>query len=296
MSFINFTEKTFNFAEIFRVIISGSSGVGKTHLVKQLIQAKLFKTDLVVLFHPDACESDPTDWHHSFDVIYKVGLPNVEYLKSLPEYTTIVIDDQFDKVTSSQTIDYLVRVLSSKRKLHVFLLTQYYFAKGPLGVSIRDSCNYHVLMYGNNNSINRVASFLNLKQEVKAAEEYNKGALYPYIFIARDNTARSCQLQVFIDIIDNLTVVIGQMKYYLLTEADFQKVLKIKSSNIAELTPSEPTTNTNDDDEKNAVKEQTHHPTTETQTKTSRPLYTSRREFEAQVRRVIQRYKIRSSL
>ena len=101
---------------------------------------------------------------------------------------------------------------------------------------------------------------------------------------------------MFIDIIDNLTVVIGQMKYYLLTEADFQKVLKIKSSNIAELTPSEPTTNTNDDDEKNAVKEQTHHPTTKNQTKTSRPLYTSRREFEAQVRRVIQRYKIRSSL
>lgn len=326
MSFIHFTEKEFKFAEIFRVIISGSSGVGKTYLVKQLIQARLFKTDLVVLFHPDACESDPTDWHNSFNVIYKVGLPDVEYLKSLPEYTTIVIDDQFDKVTSSSTIDYLVRVLSSKRKLHVFLLTQHYFAKGPLGVSIRDSCNYHVLMYGSNNSINRVASFLNLKKEVKSAEQYNLGVTYPYIFIARDNHARSVRLQVFTDVLSKFkSVIIGQMKYYLLSETDFQKFFSIKSANIAEFnayptttpistvdattttTTKVPVENSIVEEEEEEKVEDLKKPENESEIQTNcgpiskkretgKTHFKSRRDFEKQVRRIIQRYKIRASL
>ena len=69
---VQYIEKNFKFADIFRVIISGSSGVGKTSFVKQLIQAKLFNSDRVVLCHPDACESVPVDWHISLDtdVVY----------------------------------------------------------------------------------------------------------------------------------------------------------------------------------------------------------------------------------
>ena len=280
---VQYIEKNFKFADIFRVIISGSSGVGKTSFVKQLIQARLFNSDRVVLCHPDACESVPVDWHISLDtdVVYKVGLPDVEYLKSLPEYTTIVIDDLFDQAVSSQTIDYLVRVLSSKRKLHVFLLAQHYFAKGRLGVSIRDSCNYHVLMPGNNRSIDVVARNFKLTEEIQEAEKCNQGKRFPYIFIARDNTARAANIQVFTEILDRLKlVIIGRMKYYLVAKTDFDTCLKVKDSHVAEYVPEPQNPN--------------NSPKGETKTNTSD--FKRRRRFEKQVERAIRRHKVRARI
>ena len=317
---INFTEKNFEFPQIFRTVVSGSSGVGKTYFVKQLIQAKLFQSERVILFHPDACESLPVDWHLSFDVVYKVGLPDVDYLKTLPEYTTIVIDDQFDKVASSPVIDYLVRVLSSKRKLHIILLTQHFFAKGPLGVSIRDSCNIFVFMNGNNNAITRVGRNLNLKVEISAAEEFNRGKLYPFIFIARDNLARSSQLQVFVELFNELKVVIlGQMKYYLVEKSDFDSCLKIKSHNVAEYvtkssepihspsspspsyqshsqshTPSRVVVNgEEEEDSGNNINESVISESVISKTK-KQSKFKSRQKLEAKIRRLVQRHKIRS--
>ena len=278
---VQYKEKEFKFAEIFRVIISGSSGVGKTSLVKKLIQAKLFNTNRVVLCHPDAFETVPVDWHNTLDteVVYKIGLPDVDYLKALPEYTTIVIDDLFDKAISSQTIDYLVRVLSSKRKLHVFLLAQHYFAKGRLGVSIRDSCNYHVLMPGNNRSIDVVARNFKLTEEITEAEMFNREKQFPYIFIARDNIARAANIQVFVEVLDKFKlVIVGQMKYYLVAKTDFDTCLKVKDSHVAKYVPE-----SEDPENSSAGK-----------TKTNNTPFGSRREFEKQVKRIIQRYKIRA--
>lgn len=281
---VNYSEKNFKFADIFRLIVSGSSGVGKTHFVKQLIQAKLFKTDRVVLFHPDVYENLPVDWHETLDidVVYRVGLPDVEYLTSLPEYTTVVIDDQFDKAISSQTIDYLVRVLSSKRKLHTILLAQHYFAKGPLGVSIRDSIIYHVCMPGNNNSIDIIARNFKLTSEIREAENFNQGKDYPYIFIARDNSARRSQVQVFVEIFSKLKIVIiGQMKYYLVEKADFDICLKKKDNNVAEYV-NESTKPVCSSGRKNNGG------------KTKNSKFKSRQKLEAKIRRLVHRHQVRS--
>ena len=234
---INYKEKPFALADIFRVIVSGASGVGKTHWVKQALQAKLFKFDRISYHHPDAGESLPVDWHETLSIVYKVGLPDEEYLRTLPPYSVVIIDDLYESVVKSYVIDLLIRVLSSKRKLHVFILTQQYFSRGPFSVSIRSSCNYHVLMPSNDYGSNRrVACQFNLKNEVQRADEYNADKLYPYVVIARDNIARSCRLQVFVDFFMRYkTVIIGCMVWILISKADLESCgLKFIDKQVAQ--------------------------------------------------------------
>ena len=266
MFFVNYKEKNFCFAEIFRVIVSGSSGVGKTSFIKQLLQAKLFKFTHISYHHPDAGESLPVDWHQSpsssskkkhnnhhhglekaLNVVYKVGLPDEEYCKSLPEYSVIIIDDLYEAAVKSDVINYLVRVLSSKRKLHVCILTQQYFARGTYSVSIRNSCNYHCLMPSNDYGSNKlVARQFNLKQEFEKAQEYNSDELYPYIFIARDNIARRSQVQLFVNIFMRFKImIIGCTVFYLISKLDFDTMMKIKDNQVAHL-------NDDNDDDNNS--------------------------------------------
>ena len=267
MFFVNYKEKNFCFAEIFRVIVSGSSGVGKTSFIKQLLQAKLFKFTHISYHHPDAGESLPVDWHQSpsssskkkhnnhhhglekaLNVVYKVGLPDEEYCKSLPEYSVIIIDDLYEAAVKSDVINYLVRVLSSKRKLHVCILTQQYFARGTYSVSIRNSCNYHCLMPSNDYGSNKlVARQFNLKQEFEKAQEYNSDELYPYIFIARDNIARRSQVQLFVNIFMRFKImIIGCTVFYLISKLDFDTMMKIKDNQVAHLNDDDNNDDTNE--------------------------------------------------
>ena len=280
---VSYKEKKFNFAEIARIIVSGSSGVGKTHFVHKLLQEKLFNFSRVIYFHPDTLENCPVDWHTSLDtdLVYKAGLPDVEFLKTLPENTFVILDDLFEEAAKTYCIDYLFRVLSSKLKLHACILTQRYFAKGSYAVSIRNSCNYHVLMPSNDYKSNeRVARNFGLDKEFKTASELNRTNLYPYVFIARDNIARTTEIQLFIDIFGRYKrVIIGHMVYYLLTKTDFENCFTKKDQFAA----------------KYETKEQKTVPT-ETKRKTGRQKFEDRKKLERKIKRIVQRYTIRSGL
>ena len=144
---IRFREiQNFNFADIFRIYISGSSASGKTYFAHELLKSKLFKYHKIIYFHPDFHETAPVDWHKSLTVCYHAGLPDLNYLLSIPPGTCLIFDDLFSQCCESKEIDYLFRVLSSKRKLNCIIMTQRYFADSKLGLSIRNCCNYHVLM------------------------------------------------------------------------------------------------------------------------------------------------------
>ena len=280
---VNFQEKYFDFAKIARIVISGSSGVGKTYFVHKLLQEKLFNISRVVYFHPDTLENCPVNWHISLDtqVVYKAGLPDVDYLKSLPEHTFIVLDDLFEEAAKTYYIDYLFRVLSSKLKLHVCILTQRYFAKGAYAVSIRNCCNYHVLMLSNDYGSNeRVARNFQIQKEYKTAAELNKTKLYPYVFIARDNIARTTQIQLFTDIFGRYKqVIIGHMVYYLLAKADFETCFTKIDQNTAQY----------------EAKKQKRI-STEREGKTGKRKFDDRQRLEAKIKRIVQRCAVRSGL
>ena len=177
------------FTSPFRMILSGSSGAGKTHFASDLIRKNLFdnKIEFVYYFHPCYLDEAPVDWHETMTipVSYQTGLPTVEQLTSMPQNSLIVLDDLMDKCVNSECIDHLFRVISGKRKLSVMIMSQNYFANGRFSRNIRNSCNYSVLMRNCcDATINtRAAKAMNLTKPVSLAERENATKEYPYIFI-----------------------------------------------------------------------------------------------------------------
>ena len=249
------------FAPIWRVFLSGSSSAGKTHFARLLLETELIDFDRVHYYHPDINETKPTDWgqHLSQPVIFQVGLPTLPELLELPSKTCIILDDLFREASSSRNIDYLFRVLSGKRNLHVIIMTQRYFAGGPFSLSIRNSSNYHVLMNNEDCRINeRAANRLGLKTEYTVAQKYNKTKLYPYIFIDQTNQARVTNLQVYTDILSkHKKVVFNSMIYYLVAERDFNAKCEIIDQNTAKHADSKQTKIDKDSREISRAAEQT---------------------------------------
>ena len=285
----------FEFAQIFRIFISGSSAAGKTTFAKSLLERGLFNYDRVYYYHPDFHEHAPVEWHNELEkpVLYQAGVPSLKELLEIPENSCLVFDDLFTQCCESKDIDYLFRVLSSKRKLNVIIMTQRYFSDGKCGLSIRNSSNYHVLMRNADARTNLlVANSLQLKPEITKAIEINKQKLYPYIFIDRTNQARVNNLQIFTDILSkHLEVVIGRMKYYLISEADFESSFTISGKDIADANPkaqlsttsTEPTSQSSTSDSSDA--DSSSDSSTESESGTP-----SRKRLRQEIESVVRRY------
>ena len=216
MSLIKCKKVETDYPEIWRVFISGSSSAGKTYFAKQLLSTDLFDVRRIYYFHPDIQETFPIDWcdHFKKEIICQAGLPTMDDISQMPPHSVIVLDDLFTEVAQSKLMSYLFRVLSSKKKLHVIVMTQRYYAEGSLGLNIRNCSNFHVLMSNADARTNmRVAFSMGLEKDVRKAIEVNKSKLYPYIVIDRTNQARVNGLVVYTDIIDNIkkVVVNGQL-------------------------------------------------------------------------------------
>ena len=267
------------FGPVLRVYVAGSSGSGKTSFVKKFLQCKLFNFERVYYFHPDFYESSPVDWHDSLNkqVIYRNELPSVDSIRDMPENSVIVLDDVFDQVVSSKVMDYLFRVLSGKYKIHVIVMTQRYFSNGNFGTNIRNCCDYHVLMRNADHSLTqRIARTLGHKNDITTALRLTDNKLYPYIFIDKTQSARVNKLQVYIDVLSPIKIlVINSMKFYLLSEKDFESTYKKLDKNLA--------TNEN---EKSKEK---WHPTISSDIE-------RKRAIESQVKRALHKLKKRSQL
>ena len=268
------------FGPILRVYVAGSSGSGKTSFVRKLLQSKLFNFDRIYYFHPDFYESSPVDWHDtlSSQVIYRNELPSIDNIRDMPENSVIILDDVFDQVENSKSMDYLFRVLSGKYKLHVIVMTQRYFSNGKFCVNIRNCCDYHVLMRNADESLTqRIARSLGHKNDITTALRLTEHKLYPYVFIDKTQLARVNKIQVYIDVLSSIKVlIINSMKYYLLSEKDFESTYKKLDKNLA----------TNE----NAKSSQVNwHPTVESEA-------SRKRAIETQVKRTLFKLKKRSQL
>ena len=230
-----------NYPEIWRIFISGSSSAGKTYFAKQLLASKLFDVKRIYYFHPDIHESFPVDWCNDSDteIVCQAGLPTLEDIDDMPKHSVIVLDDLFTEVAKSELMSYLFRVLSSKKKLHLIVMTQRYYAEGAQGLNIRNCSNYHVLMSNADARTNmRVAFSMGLEKDVRAAIKANEKKLYPYIVIDRTNYARVNGLQVYIDILDKFMKVIidGTIKV-LVPEKEFKENWELVSDRYAKPKP-----------------------------------------------------------
>ena len=234
---LKFREIREDFPEIWRVFISGSSSAGKTYFAKQLLQANFFKFERIYYYHPDIQEDFPVDWSSEFDkpVLCQAGLPTNDDLHDIPPYSVLVLDDLYTEACKDKLMSYLFRVLSSKKKLHVIIMTQRYFAEGSCGLNIRNSSNFHVLMNNADERTNmRVAFSMNLAPEIRKANLVNRQKLYPYILIDRTNIARVNGVQIYTDIFSQYKqVIVNSMPSYLISEADFKSKFQILDKTTA---------------------------------------------------------------
>ena len=230
-----------NYPEIWRIFISGSSSAGKTYFAKQLLASKLFDVKRIYYFHPDIHESFPIDWCNDFntEIVCQAGLPTLEDIDQMPKHSVIVLDDLFTEVAKSELMSYLFRVLSSKKKLHLMVMTQRYYAEGAQGLNIRNCSNYHVLMSNADARTNmRVAFSMGLDKDVRAAIKANEKKLYPYIVIDRTNYARVNGLQVYIDILDKfMKVIIDGVVKVLVPEKEFNENWELTSDGYGKPKP-----------------------------------------------------------
>ena len=288
-----FKEIDYELAKIRRVYISGSSAAGKTYFTYQLLKSDFFDYDRVMYYHPDFHNETPVEWDLPGQLFFQPGLPSKDDILELSPKTVIILDDLFDQASESQTIDYLFRVLSGKRHLHVIIMTQRYFTNNKYAVSLRNSSNYHVLMNNADATVNITAARkMGFKSEITKAIELNSHKPFPYIFVDRTPASRVHGLNVFIEIFGTKEVIIKNMRYYLISETDFNSSFKKIDENVAERN-AEYKTDPLSKSSSSLTKERSP---TETSNNDYHSHYAQKRKWNRKVEQVIRRYQIRSKL
>jgi len=289
---IRFKKVEYEISNIVRAFVAGSSGAGKTTLIEQILSSNLLSFKRIIYCHPDFHNEVPVNWVlPGKQLFFQAGLPTKSDILELMPETVLIIDDLFQLASESSDIDYLFRVLSGKRKIHVFILTQRYFSNAKYTVSIRNSCNYHILMNNADATVNTTAARkMGLKREITKAIDLNQSKPFPYIFVDRTPAARISGLCVFIDIF-NKKVIIGDMLYYLFTEADFNNSFKQIEDNIAirhggNTESKIPVTSTTSENSTEAKTDQDRHYSH----------YARRRQVTREVQKALRRYKKRTQL
>ena len=300
---LKYREVDLKFVDIFRVFISGSSSAGKTFFARQLFQYKYIQPERIYYFHPDIQEHFPVDWDQYLDIpiCFQSGIPTETDLLNIPRYSCIILDDLYTQACADRTIDYLFRVLSSKRKLHVIIMTQRYFAEGSNGLNIRNSCNYHVLMNNADERTNlRVANMMSTKDSIKKALEINNRKLYPYIFLDKTNQARVSGIQVYTELFGKYRqVVVNSMIFYLISEPDFKANFESIDSHTAVVNADSKQAKNNPKSENSiSTKEIESKAPTEACAVSASAGYTfeQRRQLERKIKQALRRYQIRSQL
>ena len=132
---------------------------------------------------------------------------------------------------------------------------------------------------------------MQLKPEITRAQAENKSRLYPYIFIDRTNEARVNNLQIFTDIFSShKELIIGSMKYYLISESDFNQQYHCVGDNLAQLNGINKTSsiqaNSGYDENKCDKAER----------ETARKDFRTRRRIDQQMKNALRRHKINTKL
>ena len=81
----------------FRLIISGSTGVGKTFFCRKLLASKFVtKPTKIYYFYNDFYETSPEIWRiKGIPFSPFPGLPTIDFFRSIEQGSVVVIDDQY---------------------------------------------------------------------------------------------------------------------------------------------------------------------------------------------------------
>ena len=127
----------------FRMLVSGSSGTGKTTFIEHLLKSnridKQFST--VYYCYPYTLGEPPVDWHETLDcnVQYLTHLPTLQFFDTVEPDSLLILDDLWTETCKSKDLVSAFKVYSRKKKVSIIIVTQSYFSGGDEGREIRNN-------------------------------------------------------------------------------------------------------------------------------------------------------------
>ena len=127
----------------FRLLISGSSGTGKTTFIEKLLKSDRIDEEFSKIYYcyPYNLGDPPVDWHQtlSFDVEYLNKLPDLRFFDTVKPNSLLVLDDLWTETCKNKDLVAAFKVFSRKKKVSIIIVSQSYFSGGDEGREIRNN-------------------------------------------------------------------------------------------------------------------------------------------------------------
>ena len=132
------------------VILSGSSGSGKTSFAEKIIKNQHFtkKIKHVFYFGGGQHQANRLNWHNEMEdvaVQYYEGLPSASFFATIPKRSVVVIDDQFEEAINAPQVAKAFRMDRRHNEFSIILITQSIFENGKYAKCIRNNSEILVL-------------------------------------------------------------------------------------------------------------------------------------------------------
>ena len=204
-----------NFEHPFTCLITGSTGVGKTTFVEQLIQSgrvsNLEQFSQIYYFFPSELEYAPVDWDDQFEnlaVSFHCEMPDANFFKTVIKDSLVVFDDDWYNLTKCEEFSKAFRVYARKYKFSCIAISQCYYEGQKHSRSIRNNCDIHVLMknYGDTTINLRAARSLGFEIPFREASKAAYESTHGYVIIFAGPNVKNNKLRVqtnFFDLHNN---------------------------------------------------------------------------------------------
>ena len=126
----------------FRMLISGSSGTGKTTFIENLLLSeRIPKFSTIYYCYPFELGDPPVDWDKKlpFNVEFITDLPDLKFFDTVESHSLLVLDDLWAETCKSLDLVKAFKVFSRKKNVSIIVVSQSYFSGSHEGREIRNN-------------------------------------------------------------------------------------------------------------------------------------------------------------
>ena len=197
----------------FRCGLFGSSRTGKTTMIYNLLEQKMFDKDFSMIYYcyPSIYEHE-LDWHETLDYTFEYMdyLPSNEFFSMIEPNALLILDDCWFSCTKNEQMRDLFKVISGKKNLSVFITSQNPYEGGSNARTIRNNLNYYILFrnLGDQQINRRLSQQLGLLPQYEKAAQSMKKSSFGSVFLNLDVKLRNEELRVSSNILDTPIVTV----------------------------------------------------------------------------------------
>ena len=127
----------------FRMLISGSSGTGKTTFIENLLKSNRIDKEFTTVYYcyPYTLGDPPVDRDQTLDcnIEFLTHLPDLRFFDTVEPDSLLILDDLWSETCKSKDLVAAFKVYSRKKKVSIIIVTQSYFSGGDEGREIRNN-------------------------------------------------------------------------------------------------------------------------------------------------------------